>query len=91
MLQVPKHNVGATALVLTNIQIADGETKILIDSDGCGKPTSLRLIASINQPVTGNICFKGKPFSTDNIIHIRQRRGFIIQEDGLFPPLNGHL
>jgi osmoprotectant transport system ATP-binding protein len=85
--QVSKCYADTRALAATDLQIPAGETLVLIGPSGCGKSTLLRLLAGLIQPDTGSIRLEGKVLSADNILTIRQRMGYVIQEGGLFPHL----
>ena len=85
--QVSKHYGDALALAPTDLQVPSGETLVLIGPSGCGKSTLLRLIAGLIQPDSGSITFEGTRLSSENILQIRQRMGYVIQEGGLFPHL----
>ena len=64
-----------------------GETLVLIGPSGCGKSTLLRLIAGLIQPDSGTITLEGTVLTPENILQVRQRMGYVIQEGGLFPHL----
>lgn len=85
--QVSKLYGDAPALAPTDLQVPGGETLVLIGPSGCGKSTLLRLIAGLIQPDSGSITFEGTRLSSENILQIRQRMGYVIQEGGLFPHL----
>ena len=75
------------ALDSTSLQIAAGQTTILIGPSGCGKSTILRLIIGLLMPTSGTIEFEGAPVSQNNILTLRRRMGYVIQDGGLFPHL----
>ena len=75
------------ALHSTNLQIAAGQTTVLIGPSGCGKSTILRLIIGLLTPTSGTVEFEGAPVSQNNIFALRRRMGYVIQEGGLFPHL----
>ena len=75
------------ALHSTNLQIAAGQTTALIGPSGCGKSTILRLIIGLLTPTSGAVEFEGAPVSRSNILALRHRMGYVIQEGGLFPHL----
>ena len=75
------------ALHSTNLQIPAGKTTVLIGPSGCGKSTILRLIIGLLMPTAGSVEFEGAPVSQHNIIALRRRMGYVIQEGGLFPHL----
>ena len=75
------------ALHATNLQIADGQTTVLIGPSGCGKSTILRLMIGLLMPTSGTIEFEGARVSERSILALRRRMGYVIQEGGLFPHL----
>ena len=75
------------ALDSTSLQIAAGQTTVLIGPSGCGKSTILRLIIGLLMPTSGTIEFEGAPVSQNNILTLRRRMGYVIQDGGLFPHL----
>ena len=75
------------ALHSTNLQIAAGQTTVLIGPSGCGKSTILRLIIGLLTPTSGTVEFEGKLVSQNNILALRRRMGYVIQDGGLFPHL----
>ena len=75
------------ALDSTNLQIAAGQTTVLIGPSGCGKSTILRLIIGLLMPTSGTVEFEGAPVSQNNILTLRRRMGYVIQDGGLFPHL----
>ena len=44
-----------TALEQLNLSIADGECMVLLGPSGCGKPNTMRLIAGLEAPTSGEI------------------------------------
>ena len=75
------------ALHSTNLQITSGQTTVLIGPSGCGKSTILRLIIGLLTPTSGTVEFEGAPVSQNNILALRRRMGYVIQDGGLFPHL----
>ena len=84
---VSKRYNDAIVLAPTDLQIPAGETTVLIGPSGCGKSTLLRLIVGLIQPNTGNITLGGTRLEPTNLLDMRQRMGYVIQEGGLFPHL----
>jgi len=85
--QVSKRYGDTQALAPSDLQVSTGETLVLIGPSGCGKSTLLRLIAGLIQPDSGSITLEGMDLTPENILQIRQRMGYVIQEGGLFPHL----
>jgi osmoprotectant transport system ATP-binding protein len=84
---VSKQYGNTEALAPVSLDVKKGETLVLIGPSGCGKSTLLRLIAGLIQPDSGRIIFESQNVSADNIVQIRRRMGYVIQEGGLFPHL----
>ncbi|MFV1983648.1 MAG: ATP-binding cassette domain-containing protein [Thiohalomonadales bacterium] len=77
-----------TALSSINIDFKPNATTILLGPSGCGKSTILRLIAGLIETNNGVIFFEKSKLSPNNIIQLRHRMGYVIQEGGLFPHLS---
>ncbi len=75
------------ALEPLSLEFAEGETTVLIGPSGCGKSTILRLIVGLIRPNTGSVRVGGETLRSDNVVHLRHRMGYVIQEGGLFPHL----
>ena len=88
--RVSKRYNDTMALAPTDLQFSTGETTVLIGPSGCGKSTLLRLIVGLSQPNSGTITIKGTALSPANLLQMRQRIGYVIQEGGLFPHLTVH-
>ncbi|MBV9998913.1 MAG: ATP-binding cassette domain-containing protein [Verrucomicrobia bacterium] len=79
---------GATvALHETDLSVEAGKTTALIGPSGCGKSTLLRLIIGLLKPTTGILTVDGQRVSPTNILELRRRIGYVIQEGGLFAHL----
>ncbi|MBV8223609.1 MAG: ATP-binding cassette domain-containing protein [Verrucomicrobia bacterium] len=79
---------GATiALHETDLFIDAGKTTVLIGPSGCGKSTIMRLIIGLLEPTTGTIRIEGQTISASNLLALRRRIGYVIQEGGLFAHL----
>ena len=76
---------GRTILNNINLQIAEGETVILLGRSGSGKTTLLKMVNRIVEPTSGEIRFEGKAVSAWEPIQLRRLIGYVIQDAGLFP------
>ena len=72
-----------------NLEIEDGSFVTLLGSSGCGKTTTLRMIAGLETPTTGEIRFDDKiVFSSEKNINIppaKREVGFLFQNYALWP------
>jgi osmoprotectant transport system ATP-binding protein len=87
LTNVSKRFDATVALEPTSLSIENGRTTALIGPSGCGKTTLLRLMLGLTWPDEGEVRFDGQPLTPDNLIAVRRRLGYVIQEGGLFPHL----
>jgi osmoprotectant transport system ATP-binding protein len=85
--RVSKKFGAAAALHETDLRIEAAKTTVLIGPSGCGKSTILRLIIGLVEPTTGAVEINGDRVSSTNILELRRRIGYVIQEGGLFAHL----
>ena len=78
---------GLSVLKALNLHIQRAQTTVLIGPSGCGKSTIIRLIAGLIATDAGAVLFDGEALCPDNLLRIRRRLGYVIQEGGLFPHL----
>jgi osmoprotectant transport system ATP-binding protein len=62
-----------------------GETLVLLGESGCGKTTTLRLVNRLLTPTAGEVLVENKSTTAWDVIRLRRRTGYVIQEAGLFP------
>ncbi len=66
-----------------DFQVEKGELVSLLGSSGCGKTTTLRLIAGFSSPMSGKFMFGGKDYTQ---VPLNKRNfGFVFQSYALFP------
>jgi len=76
---------GARAVDDLNLSIEEGEFVSLLGASGCGKTTTLRMVAGFTKPTHGRIFLAGKDI-TD--VPARERKmGMVFQSYALFPTL----
>lgn len=81
---------GQPAVQDVDLQVLPGELVTLLGASGCGKTTTLRLIAGFEWPDTGTIIINGRLVAEDTLrIPAEDRRvGMVFQEYALFPHLS---
>jgi len=67
-----------------DLAIAPGESVAIVGPSGCGKSTLLRLLASLLEPVAGEIVADGRPLTPGALGAWRARIGVVMQDDQLF-------
>ena len=87
LTQVTKRYGEQTVLDRLTLDVQPAHTTVLIGPSGCGKSTILRLVAGLIEPDAGTVNFQGTEVARENVLRIRRRMGYVIQEGGLFPHL----
>lgn len=78
-------NGGNPIIDRLNLSVISGETLVLLGESGCGKTTTLRLVNRLLTPTAGQVLVEGKATVDWDVIRLRRRTGYVIQEAGLFP------
>ena len=74
-----------TLLSDVNLSVCSGETLMLLGRSGSGKTTCLKMINRLYSPTTGEVRVDGIPVTQWDVIKLRRRIGYAIQDVGLFP------
>ena len=78
---------GTRALKAVDLEVAGGETIVILGPSGCGKTTLLRIIAGLEWPDDGGAVF----FDTDDVTRVpieKRNVGMVFQSYALFPNMN---
>jgi spermidine/putrescine transport system ATP-binding protein len=75
-----------TAVHQVNLSIEPGEFFTLLGASGCGKTTTLRLIAGFAHPTSGEIFLNGKPIT--NVPPYKRPVNTVFQNYALFPHMS---
>jgi osmoprotectant transport system ATP-binding protein len=80
------YRIGGRA-ILRNISlpVAEGETVVFLGRSGSGKTTLLKMANGLLRPDSGEVRFEGRPVREWDLIRLRRRIGYAIQDVGLFP------
>ncbi len=86
--RVSKRYGDHTVLEPLDLQFQSGKTYVLIGPSGCGKSTLLRLMVGLVRADSGTIRMDGEILSRENLLQLRRKIGYVIQDGGLFPHLS---
>lgn len=75
------------ALREVDLSVQAKQTTVLIGPSGCGKSTLIRLMVGLIWPDDGTVTYGGQILTPANVLSLRQKMGYVIQEGGLFPHL----
>ena len=76
---------GYPAVNDVSLTVNEGEFVTILGSSGCGKTTLLKMVNRLFEPDTGSIILFGEDISTVDVVKVRRRIGYVIQQIGLFP------
>jgi iron(III) transport system ATP-binding protein len=87
---VSKSYAGFPAVRDISLQVARGQLLVLLGSSGCGKSTTLRLIAGLERPDEGEIWLDGNRVAGNGAWTPAEKRrvGMVFQDYALFPHLS---
>lgn len=75
------------ALREVDLRVQPEQTTVLIGPSGCGKSTLIRLMVGLVWPDDGTVTYEGHVLTPENVLSLREKMGYVIQEGGLFPHL----
>ena len=68
-----------------DLDVAEGETCMLVGPSGCGKSTTLKMVNRLIEPTSGRILLGGNDVTAVDPVELRRKIGYVIQHVGLFP------
>jgi len=68
-----------------SFDVEAGETLVLLGRSGSGKTTALKMVNGLLLPSAGAVLIEGTPTTAWDLIRLRRRIGYVIQDAGLFP------
>jgi len=68
-----------------SLTVSPGQTLVLLGRSGSGKTTALKMVNGLLFPTAGEILVEGRSTAAWDLIQLRRRIGYVIQEVGLFP------
>lgn len=75
-----------TVLSGVNLDVCEGDVKVIMGPSGCGKSTLLRCLNRLVDPTSGTIHFRGEEITEPgvNVRMLRQSIGFVFQQFALY-------
>jgi len=71
-----------------SLEVAEGETLVLLGSSGCGKTTTLKLINRLVDLTDGQILVDDQDIQQQDLLSLRRSIGYVFQDIGLFPHMS---
>jgi osmoprotectant transport system ATP-binding protein len=68
-----------------SFDVEAGETLVLLGRSGSGKTTALKMVNGLLLPSAGEVSIEGVSTTAWDLIRLRRRTGYVIQDAGLFP------
>ncbi len=80
-----RYTGGTAALSDLSLTVAAGGFCVLVGPSGSGKTTALKLVDRLIEPTTGQVLIDGRDVMREEVVALRRRIGYVIQNVGLFP------
>lgn len=88
--KISKSYGGQNVLTGIDLSLASHQTYVLLGPSGCGKSTLIKIMIGLILPDTGNVQLHGETLTEQNVLELRRRTGYVIQDGGLFPHMTAH-
>ncbi|MDD3519028.1 MAG: amino acid ABC transporter ATP-binding protein [Chromatiales bacterium] len=77
---------GKTVLAGVDLDLEEGQVKVVMGPSGCGKSTLLRCLNRLIDPTSGQVIFRGEDVTRPDtdVRALRQRIGFVFQHFALY-------
>jgi osmoprotectant transport system ATP-binding protein len=79
---------GVEAVADLSLDVARGETLVLLGTSGSGKTTTMKMVNRLIEPTSGRIFVEGTDVMRLDPISLRRKIGYAIQHIGLFPHMS---
>lgn len=76
------------AVANLSLEVAEGETLVLLGTSGCGKTTTLKLINRLVPLTSGQILVDQRDINHQDLLVLRRSVGYVFQDIGLFPHMS---
>ena len=83
-----RYPTGREALRGVSFEVGAGRVLVLLGTSGSGKTTALKTINGLVTPDEGSVLALGQDVARSDVIALRRRIGYVIQEVGLLPHLS---
>jgi osmoprotectant transport system ATP-binding protein len=80
----PEAGLGAAVHDLS-LAVPPGDICVLVGPSGCGKTTTLKMVNRLVEPTSGQVLIDGRDVAGEDVVALRRRVGYVIQQIGLFP------
>jgi osmoprotectant transport system ATP-binding protein len=79
---------GPAALDGVSLEVPAGQVLVLLGTSGAGKTTALKVMNGLVRPDAGAAVTLGEDVAAADLVALRRRIGYVIQDGGLFPHLD---